>query len=120
MNLDQLEVHVEKIESISVMRVEGSITSFTHHKFLEEVKHSNRKGGLIIDMEEVAVVSSTGIEALRKIIDLSYISGNKIVLLNLSNHVKQVLNMMGYLKIFSIAPNEELAMKMASKSASSR
>jgi anti-anti-sigma factor len=120
MNLDQLEVHVEKIESISVMRVEGSITSFTHHKFLEEVKHSNRKGGLIIDMEEVAVVSTTGIDALRKIIDLSYISGNKIVLLNLSNHVKQVLNMMGYLKIFSIAPNEELAMKMASKSASSR
>ncbi len=115
MNLDHLDVHVEKIESISVMRVKGSITSFTHAKFLEEVKHSNRKGGLIIDMEDIAVISSTGIEALRKIIDFSYISGNKIVLLNLSPHVRQVLNMMGYLKIFSIAPNEELAMKMAMK-----
>lgn len=115
-NLDQLEIHVEKIESIAVMRIEGSLTSFTHNKFLEEVKHSNRKGGLIIDMEDLMVVSSTGLEALRKMIDLSYISGNKIVLLNLSNHVKQVLSMMGYLKIFTIAPNEELAMKLASKS----
>jgi anti-anti-sigma factor len=67
-------------------------------------------------MEDIAVISSTGIEALRKIIDFSYISGNKIVLLNLSPHVKQVLNMMGYLKIFTVAPNEELAMKMAMKS----
>jgi len=115
-NLDQLEIHVEKIESIAVMRIEGSLTSFTHNKFLEEVKHSNRKGGLIIDMEDLMVVSSTGLEALRKMIDLSYISGNKIVLLNLSNHVKQVLSMMGYLKIFTIAPNVELAMKLASRS----
>lgn len=115
-SLDHLNVHVERIENIAVMRVEGALTSFTHNKFLDEVKFANRKGGLIIDMEELMVVSSTGIEAMRKMVDLSYVSGNKIVLLNLSIHVKQVLTMMGYLKIFVVAPNEELAMKMASKS----
>ncbi|MCB1142916.1 MAG: STAS domain-containing protein [Leptospiraceae bacterium] len=115
MNLDDINVYVEKIENISVMRVEGSITSYTCEHFLEEVRYSNRKGGLIIDMEEVVAISSKGVDALKQISDLSYTSGNKIVLLNLSHNVKQVLNMLGLYKVFNIAPNEELAMKMASK-----
>jgi len=120
MNMDEISIHSEKIENIYVMRVEGAINSLTHQKFLDEVKHSNRRGGLIIDMEEVVVISSVGIDALKKVSDLSYTSGNKIVLLNLSAHVKQVLNMLGLLKIFNIAPNEELAMKMVSKSVAAK
>ena len=117
MNIDEIQIHSEKIENIYVMRVEGVINSLTHQKFFDEVKHSNRRGGLIIDMEEVVVISSVGIDVLKKVSDLSYTSGNKIVLLNLSSHVKQVLGMLGLLKIFNIAPNEELAMKMVSKTA---
>jgi anti-anti-sigma factor len=115
MSLDDINIHVEKIENISVMRVEGALTAYTIEHFLEEIKFSNRKGGLIIDMEEVVVISSKGVEALKQISDLSYTSGNSIVLLNLSPNVRQVLNMLGLVKFFSIAPNEELAMKMATK-----
>ena len=115
MSLDYINIHVERIENIAVMRVEGVINSLTSQKFLEEIRHANRRGGIIIDMEEVEVISSMGIEALRDISDLSYTSGNKIVLLNLSNHVKQVLQMVGMYKVFNIAPNEEIAMKMVSR-----
>lgn len=115
MSLSDIDIHVERIESVSVMRVEGSINALTHQAFFDEVKHANRRGGLIIDMEEVEIISSVGIEALKRISDLSYNSGNKIVLLNLSPHVKQVLNMVGLFKVFSIAPNEEIAMKMVSR-----
>ncbi len=115
MSLDTINIHVERIENIAVMRVEGSISALTNQKFLEEVRHANRRGGIIIDMEEVEVISSMGIEALRKVSDLSYVSGNKIVLLNLSSHVKQVLQMVGMFKVFNIAPNEEIAMKMVSR-----
>lgn len=115
MELNNLDVFVERIENIAVMRVEGVINSLTSQKFLEEVKHAGRKGGLIIDMEEISLISSMGIEILKKVSDWSYTSGNRIVLLNLSQPVKQTLNMLGMLRIFSIAPNEEIAMKMVTK-----
>ena len=112
MSLHEIEVQVEKIDNIFVMRLEGSISSFTYKKFIEEVRKCNRKGGLIIDMEEVTAISSMGIAALKEISDMS---GNKIVFLNLSMNVKQSLQMVGLSKVFNVAPNEELAMKMASK-----
>ncbi|MBP7284403.1 MAG: STAS domain-containing protein [Leptospiraceae bacterium] len=115
MSLQEIEVQVEKIDSIFVMRLEGAISSFTYKKFIEEVRKCNRKGGLIIDMEEVTAISSMGIAALKEISDMSYKSGNKIVFLNLSINVKQSLQMVGLSKVFNVAPNEELAMKMASK-----
>lgn len=115
MSLQEIEVEVEKIDNIFVMRVEGGISSFTYKKFIEEVRKCNRKGGLIIDMEDVTAISSMGITALKEISDMSYKSGNKIVLLNLSNNVKQSLHLVGLSKVFNVAPNEELAMKMASK-----
>lgn len=115
MSLQEIEVQVEKIDNIFVMRLEGAISSFTYKKFIEEVRKCNRKGGLIIDMEEVTAISSMGIAALKEISDMSYKSGNKIVFLNLSINVKQTLLMVGLSKVFNVAPNEELAMKMASK-----
>ncbi|MCX7999163.1 MAG: STAS domain-containing protein, partial [Leptospiraceae bacterium] len=99
----------------TIIRLKGSINSLTYNNFLDEVKYANRRGGVIIDMEEVEVISSVGIQALKQTSELSYTSGNKIVLLNLSPHVKEALGMIGLLKILPIAANEELAMKMVAK-----
>lgn len=120
MNLEEIEIHIEKIEmenksNIFVMRLSGAISSFTSKKFLDEVRNCTRKGGLIIDMEDVTAISSSGLTALKEITDLSYRSGNKIVFLNLAQNVKQVLAMVGLAKVFNVAPNEELAQKMAIK-----
>lgn len=115
MSLNQIQIQTERIETTTIIRLKGSINSLTYNTFLDEVKYANRRGGVIIDMEEVEAISSVGIQALKQTSELSYISGNKIVLLNLSPHVKEALNMLGLLKIFPIAANEELAMKMVNK-----
>jgi anti-anti-sigma factor len=115
MSIQDLEVEVEKIDNIFVMRIEGSISSFTYKKFIEDVRKCNRKGGLIIDMEEVTAITSVGISALKEISDMSYKSGNRIVFLNLAQNVKQTLYITGLNKVFNVAPNEELAIKLASK-----
>jgi anti-anti-sigma factor len=115
MSINEIEINIEKIESVFVMRIEGAISSYTYQRFIEEVEKCNRKGGLIIDMEEVTTISSMGITALKKISDMSYKSGNKIVFLNLAKNVKQTLQISGLNRIFNVAPNEELAMKMAIK-----
>lgn len=115
MNLNQIQIQTERIENTTIIRLKGSINSLTYNTFLDEVKYANRRGGVILDMEEVELISSVGIQALKQTSELSYTSGNKIVLLNLSQHVKDVLSMVGLLKILSIAANEELAMKMVAK-----
>ncbi len=115
MSITEIEINVEKIETVFVMRIEGAISYFTYENFIEEVRKCNRKGGLIIDMEEVTTISSMGIGALKEISDMSYKSGNKIVFLNLAKNVKQTLQISGLNRIFNVAPNEELAMKMAMK-----
>lgn len=115
MSITEIEINVEKIETVFVMRIEGAISSFTYQNFIDEVRKCNRKGGLIIDMEEVTTISSMGIDALKEISDMSYKSGNKIVFLNLAKNVKQTLQISGLNRVFNVAPNEELAMKMATK-----
>ncbi len=112
----EINFSVERIENIFVIRVDGAINSFTKERFTEEVKNYNKKGALILDMEEVILVSSSGISALKDVSDFSFSSGNKIILLNPSPQIKQVFEMGGIKNLFSVAANEELAMKLASRS----
>lgn len=112
--LQELTIQTEKIDNITVMRLQGSLNAFTDNKFLEEVKTSLKKGGLILDMEELILISSTGIKAIREILNISFNMGKKIILLNLSFHAKKVFDMMRLGNLFIIAPNEEIAMKKAS------
>ncbi|MEM7184873.1 MAG: STAS domain-containing protein [Spirochaetota bacterium] len=118
MSVKKLNIQKEKIDTVTFMRLQGAIDAFTHEKFNNEVKNALRKGGVILDLEEVSLISSIGIRALKEISDFSYSNRNKdntrnkIILLNLSENVKKVLKMMELYNMFSIAVNEELAMKM--------
>ncbi len=115
MSFTEINFSIERIENIFVIRIDGAINSFTKNRFTEEVKNYNKKGAIILDMEEVILVSSSGISALKEINEFSYSSGNKIILLNPSLQIKQVFEMGGIKNLFGVAANEELAMKMASR-----
>ncbi|MCE9500608.1 MAG: STAS domain-containing protein, partial [Leptospira sp.] len=82
MSLQDINFQTERIENVFIMRVQGSINSFTIKRFVDEVKACNKKYPVILDLEEVVLVSSVGIRALREVSDFSYSSGNKIILLN--------------------------------------
>lgn len=122
MSVKRLNIQKEKIDTVTFMRLQGAIDCFTYENFDREVKNALRRGGVILDLEEVSLVSSIGIRALKEISDFSYSnrnkdnSRNKIILLNLSENVKKVLKMMELYNMFTIAVNEELAMKMVQSS----
>lgn len=114
-NIQTINIYAEKIDNLLVIRLQGSLNALTVEKFIYEIKKHNAKNPVILDMEELSLVSSTGIKALKELCDFSYNTQKKIVLLNLSNHVRMVLNMLNLGKLFPVAPNEELAVKLALK-----
>ncbi|MCB1159673.1 MAG: STAS domain-containing protein [Leptospiraceae bacterium] len=115
-NIQDLKVQKEFVDNAVVVRLQGAISSFTYEKFMKEIQLALKKGdGVILDMEDIILISSKGITALKEISDISYKQGKKIILLNLSESARQVLDMMQLKKMFNIAPNEELAAKMVEK-----
>jgi anti-anti-sigma factor len=116
MSLSDLSMNAEKIDAVTVFKIQGSINSFTFRKFLQDVIKANASGNVILDLEELTMLSSRGVNAFKELNEAAYNSKNKIILLNLPATVRQVMSMAGIRNIFPLAMNEESAMKLALKS----
>ncbi|TGL62358.1 STAS domain-containing protein [Leptospira sarikeiensis] len=115
MILNEIIISTEKIDSVQVLKLQGSINSFTEKKFKDALSVAVRQGPVIMDMEDVHLVSSTGVQALKEVSQSSFASKNKLVLVNISKAVINVFKMAGLNGFFLIANDEEAALKMASK-----
>ncbi|MGJ4747107.1 STAS domain-containing protein [Leptospira sp. SA-E8] len=115
MILNEIIISTEKIDSVQVLKLQGSINSFTEKKFKDVLSLAVRQGPVIMDMEDVHLVSSTGVQALKEVSQSSFSSKNKLVLVNISKAVVNVFKMAGLSGFFLIANDEEAALKMASK-----
>lgn len=112
MGFDDLSIYKEKIDSLNIFKLQGHINSFTGEKLLNEVSEAIRTGPIIMDLEEISTLSSSGLKTLREISEIVYTEKARLILLNLSSTVKQTLQMANMKSIFPIADNEELAMKL--------
>lgn len=115
MSLDELSVNSEKIENVTIYKIQGNLNSFTGQRFLEEMQKGIKKGPMILDMEDVYMISSFGITCLKELADMSFSHRVRIVLINLSHSAKQVFEMAGIKNLFIIPSDEETAMKLASR-----
>jgi|JI9StandDraft_1071089.scaffolds.fasta_scaffold740424_1 anti-anti-sigma factor len=115
MALDELIFGSEKIENVTIFKFQGSINSFTSQRFLESLKKPIRHGAIILDFEDVNLITSQGILALKELAELSFINKSRVLLLNLSQSVKQAFDMAGIRNLFLVPENEEIAMKIASR-----
>jgi anti-anti-sigma factor len=115
MSLDELIITSEKIENVIVYKLQGNLNSFTCQKFLDQVKKGFKQSAIILDMEDVNMVTSKGILALKELAEQSYANRTRVLLLNLSSSVRQVFMMAGIRNLFMTPDNEETAMKIASR-----
>ena len=115
MSLQEISFHTEMFEKIYIVSVQGSIDSFTGEKFVETLRGINEKGPVIINLEGVQTVSSTGIHFFKKLAEVSYTTKNIIVLVNMSQSVRYVFNSGNIQYSFHIAENEDEAVKVISR-----
>lgn len=115
MSLDEFSIQSEKIENVIIYKIQGNINSFTSQKFLEEMQKGMKKGPIILDLEDVNMVTSQGVNCFRELADMSFTHRVRVVLINLSFSVKQVFQMACIRNLFMVPENEESAMKLASR-----
>ncbi|EJO68187.1 MULTISPECIES: STAS domain-containing protein [Leptospira] len=115
MILNEIIISTEKIDNVQVMKLQGSINSFTEKKFREQLSVSIRSGPVILDLEEVSLISSRGIQALKEMNQLSFTSRNKLVLIHPTESARNSIKMAALNGLFLIAPDEESALKMTMK-----
>lgn len=115
MDWNELSLQSERIENTTIFKAIGALNAFTSKKFLDEISKAMKKGPVIIDMEELHLITSSGVTALRELANFSYSSKVRVLLINLSLSAKQVFQMAGIRNLFLIPENEEAAMKIASR-----
>lgn len=115
MSLDDLVVSTEKIDTIYVTKLQGNLNNFTAEKCIKSVTNSLKHGSVILDLEELNMVTTQGIIAFKTLNEAAFLQKHKIILINLPLSVRQAFLMAGVRNLFPIANNEEAAFKMASR-----
>lgn len=115
MSENDLSVLVEKIDTVYVTKIQGILDGTTAEKCVLSLKGPLKHGAIILDLEELSMVTTSGIKALEELNEMSFLQKNKIILINLPGPIRSAFAMAGIKNLFPIAPNEEMAFKLASK-----
>ncbi len=115
MSLDDLVVATEKIDTVYVTKLQGNLNNFTAKRCVQSVVSALKHGSVILDLEELTMVTTQGIQAFRTLNEEAFLQKHKIILINIPVSVRQAFHMAGIKNLFPIATNEEGAFKMASR-----
>jgi anti-sigma B factor antagonist len=105
-----MEVSLKKSGDISVVDISGSIDSKTapdlQQNILDIVPDTNK---IILDLTKVSFVSSAGLRVLLMVYRQLKAKDGKVVLVGLSDEIKDVMFMTGFITFFAIEATVEEA-----------
>jgi anti-sigma B factor antagonist len=120
-----IEINVEAIQPVAgtsttpqgtVVKVTGEIDAISAAAVQQKILPLSVPGcKIILDMSKVAYMSSAGLRMLLSV--YRQISGNKgkVVLLGLSDELKETMSMTGFLGYFTVEDSLELALQVISQ-----
>ena len=105
-----MEVSLKKSGDISIVEISGSIDSKTapdlQQNILDIVPDTNK---IILDLTKVSFVSSAGLRVLLMVYRQLKAKDGKVVLVGLSDEIKDVMFMTGFITFFAIETTVEEA-----------
>ena len=111
--MSKMEILHSIIENIPVLSVSGKIDAMTSRDLdvaLVDLINQNKKI-LIVDMANVAYLSSSGLRVLMASLNALRNGDGDLLLAALQPFVKDVFSLTGAIRFFSIYPNPEEAIK---------
>ena len=108
-----MEVNIKTDGNIVIISIEGSIDSKTagdlQSKIMEKVSETNN---VLLDLTKVDYVSSAGLRVLLMIYRQIKSKNGKVILVGVSEEIRDVMSMTGFINFFEIADNIDNALKM--------
>src|SRR5215212_148512 len=106
-----MNITTKSLGGVTVVTVDGSIDSKTapelQQKILEATVATNM---MIIDLTEVSFVSSAGLRVLLMVYRQVKSKDGKVILAGVSEEIKDVMSMTGFISFFELAESESDAL----------
>ena len=106
-----MEVFINTSENIVIITVEGSIDSKTagdlQSQILGKVSETNN---VLLDLSKVDFVSSAGLRMLLMIYRQIKSKNGKVILVGVSDEIRDVMSMTGFINFFSITDTIDSAL----------
>jgi len=108
-----MNVNIKTDGNIVIISIEGSIDSKTagdlQSQIMEKVSETNN---VLLDLTKVDYVSSAGLRVLLMIYRQIKSKNGKVILVGVSEEIRDVMSMTGFINFFEIADNIDNALKI--------
>lgn len=108
-----MNVNIITNGNIVIISVEGSIDSKTAGELQSQIMGKvNETDNVLLDLTEVDFVSSAGLRVLLMIYRQIKSKNGKVILVGVSEEIKDVMSMTGFINFFEITDNIDNALKI--------
>ncbi len=107
-----MEINQTNIDNVPIVSVSGRIDGTTYkdlETLLNELIDQN-KSEIILDLEEVVYISSVGLRVLLSALKKVRPNKGDVKLVSLQPFVREVFEITGFTKLFSVYPNQREAL----------
>ena len=99
-----MEVHITESEGTMTARLVGRLDTPAAAEITQEIQPllDHAEGTIVLDCSEMAYISSSGLRIFLTIRKAASAAGGHVVIEGLSNEIRQVFMMTGFLQLFEI------------------
>ncbi|HBX53653.1 MAG: anti-sigma B factor antagonist [Bacteroidetes bacterium RIFOXYA12_FULL_35_11] len=106
-----MNIKIQTEKDIIIISVEGSIDSYTAPEFQKKIlSEAEQTSKIILDLSLVTFVSSAGLRVLLMVYRQIKSKNGKIILVGISEEIKEVMTMTGFINFFEIVTTIEEAL----------
>ncbi|MBE9224586.1 anti-sigma factor antagonist [Phormidium sp. LEGE 05292] len=110
-----MDIKIENEEDVTVVKLEGDIDANTAPEVQDEVLPlAKPESKILLDMTEVPYTSSAGLRMLLSLYRQVSAKDGRLVLVGLSEEIKDTMSITGFLDFFTTSDNQEEALKVLS------
>ncbi len=109
-----MEITTRKAEGGTIVSLNGRMDTLTAPEFEEQMSHIIDAGDrrLVIDMHGLDYISSAGVRSILVVAKKLQAEGGKLALARLTDMVREVPELTGFIKILTICDSTEAALEL--------
>ena len=99
-----MEVKIEKTDAETLVRLIGRLDTPAAQEVTDALSPvmADASGTIVLDCSEMSYISSSGLRIFLSLRKASAVKGGKVIVRHISNDIRQVFMMTGFLNLFEI------------------